>query len=95
MFDFKKFSWRIFRANTETKNEKESENYEIIKVLKGHELPVRTLCYISENYFASGSFDDKIKIWDLKNYKEVQTLKGHTSNVICVIKYNEDMQKKD
>ena len=21
MFDFKKFSWRIFRANTETKNE--------------------------------------------------------------------------
>ena len=70
---------------------KESENYEIIKVLKGHELPVRTLCYISENYFASGSFDDKIKIWDLKNYKEVQTLKGHTSNVICVIKYNEDM----
>ena len=70
---------------------KESENYDNIKFLKGHELPVRTLCYISDNYFASGSFDNKIKIWDLKNYKEVQTLEGHASNVICVIKYKEDM----
>lgn len=33
MFDFKKFSWRIFRANTETKNEKEetSDHDEYLK----------------------------------------------------------------
>ena len=33
MFDFKKFSWRIFIANTETKNEKEetSDHDEYLK----------------------------------------------------------------
>ena len=32
--------------------------------LKGHEDSVRTLCKIDDNYFASGSFDNTIKIWD-------------------------------
>ena len=59
--------------------------------MKGHTYPVRTLCQIDDNHFASGSFDNKIKIWDLNKYECIQTLEGHQSNVICVIKYNDDI----
>ena len=30
---------------------------------------------------STGSFDDTIKIWDLKNYTCIKTLKGHTGHV--------------
>ena len=57
-------------------------------VLKGHTHSVRTFCKIDDNYFASGSFDNTIKIWDFNEKNCVQTLEGHSSNVICVIKYD-------
>ena len=51
---------------------------------------MRTLCKIDDNYFASGSFDNKIKIWDLRQLNCFQTLEGHHSNVTTVIKLNND-----
>ena len=71
--------------------EEKSGNYENIKFLKEHTSPVRGLCQINDNYFASGSFDNKIKIWDLNKFECVQTLEGHDSIVIKVIKYDEDI----
>ena len=68
-----------------------NENYENIKLLDEHKHSVRTLCQINEKYFASGSFDKTIKIWDLDNKICVQTLEGHESNVINVIKYDENI----
>ena len=67
------------------------ENYNEIGKFEGHEAAVRTLCKIDDNYFASGGFDNKIKIWDFKNKKCVQTLEGHMSNVLCIIKYNDKL----
>ena len=52
---------------------------------------MRTLCQINDKYFASGSFDRTIKIWDLENKNSIQTLVGHESNVINVIKYDENI----
>ena len=36
-------------------------------------------------YFASGSFDYTIKIWEIDTWKCVATLTGHESNVFGVI----------
>ena len=59
--------------------------------LKEHTHSVRTLCKIDENYFASGSFDKTIKIWDINEKKCIQTLNGHLSKVICIIKYDDKL----
>ena len=41
---------------------------------------------MDDDHFASGSFDNTIKIWDLNTFESNQTLEGHKSPVICVIK---------
>ena len=53
--------------------------------LEGHKHSVRTICQISEDFFASGSFDKTIKIWNIKTMNCVQTLNGHESNVISIL----------
>ena len=65
------------------------KNNENIRCLFDHEYDVRDLCVINENYFASASFDNTIKIWEINNFNCLQTLKGHSSNVINVIKLKE------
>ena len=52
---------------------------------------MRTLFKIDENHFASGSFDKKIKIWDFQRETCVQTLEGHMSNVLCIIKHEDKL----
>ena len=52
--------------------------------------PVRTFCQIDENHFASGSFDKTIKIWEINTWKCVQTLEGHTGNIIGIINLKMD-----
>ena len=59
--------------------------------LVGHKGAVRALCKIDDNYFASGSFDNKIYIWDFNEKKCVRTLEGHTSNILCLIKYDDKL----
>ena len=69
------------------------------KTLEEHAHSVRTFCQINKSYFASGSFDYTIKIWEIDSWKCVQTLYGHELNIICLIslKYqNEnDYEKND
>ena len=62
------------------------KNQQTIAYLSEHQKDVRDLCIIDENYFASASFDNTIKIWNMNTFTCEQTLKGHTSNVINVIK---------
>ena len=62
------------------------KNNEIIGHCSQHKHDVRDLCVIDKKYFASSSFDNTIKIWEIDNLNCVQTLEGHTSNVINLIK---------
>lgn len=57
----------------------------IYKTLKGHKHSVRTLCQFDNDKFVSGGFDNTIRIWNIKNYKCIQTIQAHNSNVICII----------
>ena len=50
--------------------------------LKEHSHSVRTFCQIDRRHFASGSFDSTIKIWEIDTWNCVETLTGHTSNII-------------
>ena len=40
---------------------------------------------IDRKHFASGSFDSTIKIWEIDTWDCVQTLFGHSSNIIGLI----------
>ena len=62
------------------------KNQQTIAYLSEHQKDVRDLCIIDKNYFASASFDNTIKIWNMNTFTCEQTLEGHTSNVINVIK---------
>ena len=62
------------------------QKYQCANTLVGHGHAVRSLCQIDDNHFASASFDKSIMIWDINTMKNIQTLKEHESNVLCVIK---------
>ena len=64
-----------------------------IKTLQGHNNSIRGLCQINENFFASGSFDFSIKIWEINTWECIQTLVGHDSNIICVISLYNNINK--
>ena len=51
----------------------------------GHELWVISLVKCSQDYFASGSNDSKIKIWDYYNKKCIGTLSGHLDCILSLI----------
>ena len=57
----------------------------IHSIEKEHAHSVRTFCQINKKYFASGSFDYTIKIWEFNSWKGIQTLYGHEFNIICLI----------
>ena len=67
-----------------------NNEYQCINTLSGHEHSVRSFCQIDDNYFASTSFDNTIKIWDINTLENVNTLKMHQSNVICIIKLKDN-----
>ena len=54
--------------------------------MDGHTKSVRTLCQINKNFFASGSFDKTIKIWDIFNFTCLQTICGHKDLILTLIK---------
>ena len=64
----------------------------LLLTLNGHRHSVRTFCQLNEKYFCSGSFDSTIKIWKINTWECIQTLTGHTSNVICVITLKDNSQ---
>ena len=61
-------------------------NYNIPEFsFKGHELWVNCLIKCSDDFFASGSNDAEIKIWDYKNKKLYKILKGHNDCILAMI----------
>ena len=58
---------------------KESSNE---KILSEHKGAVRALCLLDKERLASGSADKTIKIWCLREYKCLNTLKEHTNAII-------------
>ena len=63
----------------------EDYNYYLLNTIKEHKHSVRTFCQIDRRHFASGSFDSTIKIWEIDTWNCVETLTGHTSNIIGLI----------
>ena len=63
----------------------ENFSYYLLKTIKEHSHSVRTFCQIDRKHFVSGCFDSTIKIWEIDTWNCVQTLIGHTSNIIGLI----------
>jgi ribosome assembly protein 4 len=62
-----------------------SESKKPIERLTGHQQPVNHLSFSPDGrYFASASFDKKIKIWDGQKGKFIATLSGHVGAVYQV-----------
>ena len=82
---------RIFDVN---------QNYKCIQILKGHTGPITKMKYLSQSKtdgtkLLSGSEDDTIKIWEMKNsntyeFKCINTLKGHGGSVHLFALINND-----
>ncbi len=73
---------KIYKQNT----------FEIQFIIKEHKYYVNSFTELNNNKIITCSFDTTIKIIDLiddKNYKIVQTLYGHLSNVLKIIEINE------
>ncbi|XP_050438824.1 kinesin-like protein KIF21A isoform X2 [Adelges cooleyi] len=59
-------------------------------ITEGHSRAVLAVC-ATEDLLFSASKDKTVKIWDLNNGKEIQTLSGHPNSVVA-IKYDEYTQ---
>ena len=66
--------------NTTTRNQ--------LRVLEGHEGPVRCVCSLDDSiHIATGSDDMTVRIWNIQTGECTLTLRGHTGSVlsICVL----------
>ena len=81
-----------------------NQNYKCIQTLKGHTGPVAKISYLTKSKdstkIISGSEDDSIKIWEMKNpstyeFKCINTLKGHggTIYLFALINNNEGINE--
>ena len=52
----------------------------------GHELWVNSLVKCNDRFFASGSNDKNIFIWDYHERKQIRTIKAHDDCILCLIK---------
>lgn len=57
-----------------------------LKTFKGHEKGVNCICFITNDYFASGSDDNTIIIWDYKRGVMVTQLQGHCGMINSIYK---------
>jgi hypothetical protein len=56
-----------------------------LRTLKGHADRVSCLAITRDGrYLVSGSWDRKLKVWDMQTWQETATLSGHRSYVYCV-----------
>ena len=80
------------------------QNFKCIQTLKGHTGPIAKISYLSKSKdsskIISGSEDETIKIWEMKNpstyeFKCINTLKGHggTVNLFTLINNNEGINE--
>ncbi len=69
----------------------ESETNSLLKTWKAHDLWINKLLLNGENELISGSWDQKIKVWNLKTFECICTLDRH-SNVIRDLLINQEGQ---
>ena len=53
--------------------------------LAGHTAPVECVTSVTSTLVASASLDETCRIWDVQAMREVQTLKGHRREALCVV----------
>ncbi len=81
-----------------------AQNYKCIQILKGHTGPVAKIAFLTNakdsTKLLSGSEDDTIKVWEMKNsstyeFKCINTLKGHggTINLFALINNDEGVNE--
>ncbi len=69
-----------------------NNNGSLIYELKSHTDSVYALAYLNDiNYLASGSWDMKVKIWNLSNGELKHTFEGHLGHVDCLISVTKDL----
>ncbi len=77
----KDFSNRSDNNSIDSLNLKEKNDF----ILSGHTSAVNGIAFSHDgNYLASASDDQTVKIWSVKEKKELHTLKGHSNKVITV-----------
>ena len=60
-------------------------NFKYLLTLEGHTKNINSVCWSPDGkYFASGSEDKTIKIWDANSGACIRTLKGHSYTVYSV-----------
>jgi WD40 repeat protein len=70
-----------------TSNNLQIYNYStggLMRTLNGHTNNVNSIEILSEQFMASGGWDQKVIIWDLSSYSIKYTLTGHTNWVNCL-----------
>ena len=89
---FNRYYDRIRKKHDSDKDiQNNSINYERNSItLKGHNGAVNSLAQIDDYTLASCSFDQMIKIWDLKTFRCKFTLHGHQNSILCIIRVNEN-----
>jgi WD40 repeat protein len=59
--------------------------YKLLKTLKGHRGAVGTVCFSPDGkLLASGSFDETVKIWQVREGALLQTLEGHSGSAKAI-----------
>ena len=61
-------------------------NSEYVYKFEGHRFWVNCLAKCNEQFFASGSNDKTIKLWDYNERKEIRTINAHNNIVECLIR---------
>ena len=68
-----------------------NKNYfKCFKTISGHEDKIVCITELSSGKIATGSYDNKIKIWNLSSYNEEKTIKEE-GNVLCLLEFENGM----
>jgi len=59
------------------------ENFDMLHMVKAHEKRINAVCF-KDTYLATGSSDGKIKLWEIKDFREVLTLEGHNDEILSL-----------
>jgi WD40 repeat protein len=59
--------------------------YKLVTTIKDHTFHVNSIVNLAKNRFASGSSDMTVKIWNLANFKRIETMRGHTDKIVSLL----------
>ena len=76
----------IIKNNNEKKEFKE---FICVKTLTGHTEKIVSLVELSSGDLASGSYDNKIRIWNINNNKEEKII-NESGKVFCILEFEKD-----